>query len=154
MGKICCNWSRRLGVVTLFVACVFMCGWIRGHSVEDVYIIGNGSGHVFHEVHSHSSGIIWFRFVDNEDLDWIPGWYRDSVRDEPYDPLDHMSGFQFYPDDDPRVVEYRRQFLGFDTGKSHFRDCVAFQMSWVLIPYGFIVIPLTLVSAYLLLRKI
>jgi len=58
MGEFLRGWKRKIGVLTLVMACVFAAGWVRSLSFEDTLdvIVGN---HMFHEFHSTGNGVMW-----------------------------------------------------------------------------------------------
>ena len=69
MGEFFRGWKRKAGVVTLVMALIAMCGWVRGQSYWDqmtiVCRIGNNGG--FHSLHSSRQGLTWGKaehFVD------------------------------------------------------------------------------------------
>jgi|GEM_PF-977757 hypothetical protein len=58
MGVFFKGWRRKIGLLTLPLACVFMAGWVRSLHIEDTLdvIVGN---HTFHEFHSTGNGVMW-----------------------------------------------------------------------------------------------
>ena len=104
---------RKIGVVTLELACLFMAGWTRSYSVADM-IIGEEAGFIFESV---SGRIEWGEFYAEVDKELIE-WRTVDVRKIPP---------EYYG---PDYHNYAQE-----------------------ISYPLIVIPLTAISAFLLLSK-
>ncbi len=141
MGDYFKPWRRKIGVMTLVLACVAMAELIRCYSKHDSFILtyGNDSSIqllsacrclIFVKTHSNGSKqathFTWetFRWADNH--------------------------FLTMSSQTQRAVDCKRFCLAsFD---SHFNNHDAFATCFA-IPYWSIVIPLTLLSAYLLLAR-
>jgi len=126
-------WRRKIGVLTLVMACVFAAGWVRSLSVLN--FLHRSAGLVsYMEFESSNGNLVWWstskhEFANPPRLTW-------SIGDLQY-------RFQFIED---RHVRWSLKIWGFRIGEAYRRKV------WV-IPYWSIVIPLTLISAYLLLSK-
>ena len=57
MGDFFKPWRRKAGCVTLVVACVFMAAWVRSHKIED--LIAFSASKRRHTLDSSSSKVIW-----------------------------------------------------------------------------------------------
>ena len=113
------GWRRKVGCVTLVVACVVAIAWGRSVRVRDTVEFGfNGSSH--------------YVFISDGRIEWSRWWYRDGR--QPNKTLTWISGPEFIP---PWMLIPER---------------VPPASTWA-IPYWSLVIPLTLLSAYLLLWK-
>lgn len=140
------GWKRKIGCMTLVMACVFMGAWIRGHGTKDIIATGNGRGLAYHEFNSSYQGIMWYSHTSDLGYQWDAGWYRVRIFDrESFNPLAQFA--------DEMAIDRRWQWLGFDCGQVHDPDSPSFKTSWFLIPYWSTTIPLTLISAFLLLSK-
>jgi hypothetical protein len=142
---------RKMGVVTLVIACVFAAGWVRGALVMDD--IGFGSDYLgCHEVELRHGVILWGRYkpVGNVVLNIVNQWI---VR-----PRDARSMLQsLHATADNTTWEWRWNWCGFDFGRASDpsnRTLGGFRVSLWVIPYWPIVISLTSISAWLLLRPI
>jgi len=140
------GWRRKLGVVTLAMACLFAAGWVRSIWTEDrihipmkdddTIVFGSAYGSLI--VESWPDQVRFFH-IDKSKARY-PKWQHQS--------LGIIASEQF----EWRTPEWRWRWNGF--GYGHFplmqtKDAASF----LLVPYWSIVIPLTLVSAYLLLSK-
>lgn len=145
---------RKAGCVTLLLACVFAAGWVRSQGTRDIYSAGSGVGVVSNEFRISPSGIFWSRVTalptqggHNYPLSWNPGWRRISVDSgEADDPIGLLSL--------GRSIKWRHHCCGTDIGE--FNDFVApasVRVRWLLIPFWLPTCMLTLLSAYLLIRK-
>ena len=127
-------WRRKIGVVTLVMACVFMGGWVRSRTIDEGVSFRTGK---FMDMFLGSCpyGIIVAtgKYSDSSFPSMNVGWFSkvavdDGEAEEQADTKWYSSGFQFRT-----------------SGKGNFFH--------VVIPYWFLVLPLTALSAYLLLTK-
>ena len=132
MGDFFKPWRRKIGCVTLLMACLFMAGWVRSISDTDFvhFYCGNNSTAL---VLSSDRSVVWTKFHEERSHDEMsfPEW--DTTRkkvcfDERF--------------------EWKWQWGGFSVGHCHSESSTV----WV-IPYWSITIPLMLLSAYLLPSK-
>ena len=135
MGKCFHGWRRKAGCVTLLMACVFAAGWVRNYTVQDMLLIRRDQEH-FHLLVSGHDGLIWMKIVDVVGFSRGRPFYDTDVADQS-DPFEAIN------------AEWRWKWLGFQFGQGEeiFQTPIGF---WI-IPYWAIVIPLSLISAYLLL---
>lgn len=146
------GWKRKVGVLTLLLACALAAFWMRGLEFEDVWQPSYGKKlgdiheapvqHVFRVSHY---GLTWQRSqsLDGGSFAWEPSFSSDIIsiaaqieekgekRDAP-----HMkwrwrgAGFDFYDSESDDILRSRRR-----------------------VPYWAIVLPLTFASAWLLLSR-
>jgi len=131
---------RKIGVVTLVMACGFAAGWVRSRTlVDNPYCPTKTFQTVGLRSQDSLLGIVW---VKNNALGAIPvmyaGWDKQQFKSI-HDWASLMGGWRCY-------------FLGFGSVSRHVPDETSLR-AW-FIPYWSIVIPLTLLSAYLLLTKL
>jgi hypothetical protein len=133
MGEFFCGWRRKLGCVTLVVACVATAGWGRSFSDTDIieFYVGKNSTEV---LYSFDCSVVWKRFHDEESHDEIsfPMWDTCPQTD-----------YAFF--DDPKF-DWNWRWAGFGVGACYTEAAVL----WI-VPYWSITVPLTLLSAYLIL---
>lgn len=175
------GWKRKAGLVTLVTAFVLMAGWIRGRSIRGEITIGTnerdaepkytnqmnmeGNGWFGSKVIAKayyqivSTDGITIRRIKVTNPEWSLG-LPVGMRETSYDAFKSLNEYI-----------WRRQLCGFDFGER--RDDLKFEnvtivgsdkesvarnnpqlrMTYLSIPYWAIVLPLTLLSAWLLLSK-
>lgn len=137
------EWRRKVGCVTLVLACALMGMWMRSQAVEDwlVHCTDDGILGLF----SRPCGISWTRHSQwpPEELFAPPGsWQTLSyVAKPPY-----RNRFDNY------IMHDRWQALGFDFCNCQEPYSTNRVADWT-IPYWSLVLPLTLLSLYLFLWK-
>jgi hypothetical protein len=138
---------RKIGVVTLVMACVFAAGWVRSQGHFDVVCIRWRA-----ECCSIESigGLFEFRYLtigDEGTLDW--DYFRWDSQDFwiPYQDGKPCDYSPFYKGHE---VEWQRSWVGFNLGVARYG---AERYEIFTIPYWSVVIPMTLLSAWLLLSK-
>ncbi len=146
MGEFFKGWRRKIGIVTLLMACVFMAGWVRSLAMCDVFRFPTGQ-HTCDDVFFVDNTVVWRRNYEDqtEFVQKSLSWDRRPISD-------------FHPAEEDRRIPWiwrqcgfgwyeRWQGWGIGKIKDDPRDTL-----WI-IPYRVIVIPLTLLSAILLLSK-
>jgi hypothetical protein len=155
MGTYFKPWRRKIGLVTLILACVFATGWIRGLSRRDKLIINGESTTV----------VVW---LNNQLVSSMSGitagvYWRDEGVGQPKSTSMNWSSLPILTSEQVNTClsqdaafrnspewaaegNWERKFVGF---------CFfgAKNRTLVFAPYWSIVIPLTLLSAWLLLAK-
>ena len=131
-----------MGIGALAVACVFMIGWVRSIIFWDEITFISPWWQGFNTVHTDGNGIIWHR-VTGEGVGYIPGW---------------LSGRSETPVSDPYFssvaeISWLHQLWFLDFGVWMWKGQLGVRAQFIRIPYWSIVIPLTLLSAWLLLSK-
>jgi hypothetical protein len=135
------GWRRKVGVVTLVMACVFMVGWARNYFIRDSVNIPTGNSSSIEFISGYQClnlVVMWSSIPDNE-----------------------MASFRIYH-------QKEEEEIGFHAGKFLFAgDNSPFRPAWFSfsnevrttslmifsLPYWSITIPLTLLSCWLLLSK-
>ena len=146
------GWRRKVGVLTLVVACVFMGLWVRGHSTFDrVTIAGRDSFSVFHFSNQRFGSLgVYFSHGRITNRNKLPRteWISHSYGYTPEQIQMLVQENDAYETSAEAKAEgfWTRQFLGFQIGGTN-------TSSEFAIAYCSIVIPLTLLSAFLLLSK-
>ncbi len=162
MGNFFHCWRRKTGCVTLAVALVLTCGWVRSFFVADIFLLT--FPRTFYEVASDRFGISLYKrtWVDPDIfLEWArfpqmqvqfhPGVSvprRVTGRLSMHGPLSNVP------------AGLRWEFCGFYFGKGPRpgkNGCIdpghKNIVTKVIVPYWSVVLPLTVLSAYLLLMK-
>lgn len=147
---------RKIGCVTLVMACVAMCGWVRGHIVEDSIewgdaVLEKGKGER-HMVSVSRNGLVWKQFETsrfNFVIEFREANKRWSCKpittSSSADPLTQISfDCEF---------EWRWKGGGFDFGVFHEKWNQLVRVKYCTVPYWPIVVPITLLSIWLLLTK-
>lgn len=160
-------WRRKIGIVTLVMACLFARGWVRSLRSDDGVAIRENK-QIIHFLSSSPRGIEWQR--KEELLDGVvvsprvnsPRWYSSPWKE-------NSASFHFFSDG---TITRRWELFGFCVGQKTHDDraeVMPANMSgdfvkispesltkWGLlrIPYWSIVIPLALISVWLLLSPV
>ena len=151
MRELFKGWRRKTGIVTLGLACVFAAGWLRSQQIFDDSVRNFGG---------YRYGIMSFdgmiKFGRTSEIKGFPSVIWDSGK------LSQLSGFEVddngarRPFDPWKSIEVDWRW---DCGKFNFGSGM---MKWgtgnlkcesFIIPYWSIVLPLTALSAFLLLSK-
>lgn len=146
MGEYFKPWRRKIGVVTLAMACVFMGAWIRSQLICDFFgRFHNGT--FLLEFEALNGNLVWC----STSKPWFTG------KPEPLRWIVHVApnDFKLFEENS---IHWSTQFLGFAIGEMEPPVWPVRELWWRnrpiwVIPYWHIVIPLTLLSAYLLLSK-
>jgi hypothetical protein len=125
---------RKLGLITLLLACVLLAGWV-GSQLRLIGVQTGNSKSTFSVV--SMSGRVYFMNLN------IPGGFHFTSSDITK-PLQPWEGF--------KDVE-RAHFAGFEFGVGNHKKAAGVKMGLLILPYWSIVIPLALLSAWLLLSK-
>ncbi|WP_010581632.1 hypothetical protein [Schlesneria paludicola] len=145
MGEFFRGWKRKLGVVTLLLACGFLAAWVRSQSSLDaLFRLNQTNTHGVISVHGRVSWERIWPIRNPRPSRWL---YR--VNDQP-GLEESWEGYELH---------WRVAGLGFDFSAFCNEEVVASGPRWIqefeswTIPYWAIVLPLTLLSAHLLLGK-
>ncbi|WP_010584280.1 hypothetical protein [Schlesneria paludicola] len=136
MRKFFGGWKRKLGVVTLLLACLFMGGWFRS-SVNTDQLTIRVDDHTVYWIISGSHVLGWIQ-VHSEDA--FPETVK--TRWEPWAKSPFSAVYTIWWKDNGSAR----------TGGS-FTKSTARPNTHLIIPYPVIVLPLTALSAWLLLSK-
>ena len=136
MGEFFKPWRRRFGVLTLLMACVFMGGWVRSQSSCDNFSFISDQ-RIVTTLNSSCGSILWM-------------WYR--LHSEESSPA---TGWNSLPvTQDVRDISRKPKYPFESVKKNDWGQQPEVQtLRWWLISYWLITIPLTLLSAFLLLSK-
>ena len=143
MGEFFRGWRRKIGVVTLVMACVFMGGWVRSTIIGDFICIPFGN-YISEEIGSVDETISWSHYSTAFPISWRTG---DTKR--PWDGggrINDLSGICLTDSPKLGVGWGTAEVLSGQTMKP-------VKVTFILVPYWFITIPLTLLSLWLLLVK-
>ena len=145
-----CGWRRKVGVVTLTMACLFTAAWIRSRSLYDRFSV-NGAQFQY-GVFSLVGQIHLIRTSHIDGAPFLMGPVTDDAKNLPGVEVD-ANGRQKYFDPSVRTeIEWRRDWAGFHLSQgTHRTGKIAVQL--LSIPYWSIALPLTALSSWLLLCK-
>lgn len=127
MQKFFRGWKRKLGVVTLILACVFAAGWVRSLIVIDemsFYIAGRDHGF------GSALGLIAWRSIDNHAQNPSIRWITETIKGSGHTAESLVTQFE-----------------------SSFYLQKSLHPTQFIATYWSIVVPLTFLSAWLLLSK-
>jgi len=142
MGDVFRGWRRKSGVVTLVIALVLLGGWIRSSLVADqlFYRVAPST-----QIITSGNGVIeWQLITDVASVESL------FVK-EPMFWISPFSHRVYVFDGAETTWSWRWQWCGFDCGEGRLPGSVP--RCVCTIPYWFAVLPLTLLSAFLLLVK-
>jgi len=142
MGDYFKPWRRKFGVVTLVMACVFAAGWVRSRQKFDfINLVCGGSCYRFASrfelislIKDTNAGTSGWASGDFASVDWLDGDGR----------------FKLWSNFD---VEWQRDIGEIVIGAGTRKQASAGGIVSCSFPYSYVVVPLTLLSAWLLLRK-
>jgi len=144
MGEYFKPMRRKLGIVTLVMACLFAAGWVRSlRGTQDSLTIrtSDKDAHIFA---SFRDGFAWHRMnTPSEEMPPITGLFeRFSFYTATFDHTESVI----------EIGEHRMTFdwLGFRARQTEFGEIKI--TAWA-VPFWSVILPLTLLSAYLLLSK-
>ena len=131
------GWRRKAGLTTLAMALLLFTAWMRSYVFRDrVFFPGQ---QYCQTITSHGGSILWDQWLNPGKFDSLPIEFT-SFKDLFTD---------CYPGEDIEV-EWRMDWAGFAFGKA---NPISDRMAWWIVPYWALVLPLTLLSAWLLLIK-
>lgn len=140
------GWRRKVGCVSLVMACAFASAWVRSLTIADLFAFHVAS-QSYDCFSSSRYGIGWNRWTSNTPniLSRTPR-FKWAIR---YDK--NLKSFEELLLTPPLRWEAGLLFVRIGHGKERDYDLV--RGSYFIMPHAFVVIPLTLLSAYLLLWK-
>lgn len=127
------GWKRKTGLLTLLLACVFTAGWVRSLMVTDSVNWHLGYEFVFFSHDGHVSAYI-------RTMNHTFRWTRPHFSTEIYRPFTDPGDKQ----------NWKWNFVGVRFGS---KDANEPYFHMVAIPNSYLVFPLTMLSAWLLLSK-
>ena len=157
MGDFFKPWRRKIGVATLLMACVLMAGWIRSPTGRDRLRFPIDTLN-YHDIASFGGGLLWERvyLVQPIKLNAVESTYASALFSEfattfVDTQMNLTSGIQ---EGGGQRFEWRWRCCGFDAGEIGEDGALGkFRGTFWFISYWSIVLPLTFISAFLLLTK-
>jgi hypothetical protein len=144
MGNFFHGWRRKGGVLTLVVVLALVSGWVRSFRIQDTVRLF--SYRPTEEIFLSSNGcLMWMR--DGSRNQWIIEPGPENGIFEIWHAIDDTSEMEYYD----FYINYRWRFGGFAVGDP--RDPGATSYGIWMLPYWSLVLPLTMISAYLLIVK-
>ncbi len=137
------GWRRKVGIVALVMACGFLTLWFRAGAVEDVILSGNGKGTVI-SLQLSRKGVAWNRYeglVMKPAMKW---WREPPVAGQEGPPRAFFTR-------EPIAITRGAQWYIFSYGQ--IQNSLGNTMDYWVLSFWSITIPLTLLSAYLILWK-
>ena len=136
MGDFFKPWRRKIGLVTLVMACLAMGAWVRSHAVSDqIRFMSSGYGYNFRSQFGRmNAGIFWAADGADNSFYFSLGrsWVGQKLPDIDYGKPSKTFGFSYF------------------VGEN---DLMRAMRVGVEFPYWSIVLPLTALSAFLLLTN-
>lgn len=152
------GWRRKVGCISLVMACVLSGLWLRSRIFYDsFYTNGNTSSFQIVSVDGKLAfSLITLWYHRRPIINWETGHGHESDIGFDYDDEGQRSAYDPTIGDSSiglgkKQISYRMVFLGFQV--SDHRDYHGTRMKVCMIPYWSIVLPLTLFSAYMILWK-
>jgi len=140
MGEFFRGWRRKTGVVTLLMALIFGCWWVRSRFIADQVTVFLGRYYKF-SLNSDQNGIEW----DMSTVSLLPiTCHWESAPIEPIEPVNPLDWH------DP---EWRWDWYGFHFGGRLEAPNSEVKQSVLIFPYWAVAIPMTLISLWLLVWK-
>ena len=142
MGEFYHGWRRKIGCVTLVMACVVAAAWLRSFVVWDEVCLISTTGYMVQLCSDR--GQLGF---EHESLS---EWEEPSALEVEWNSQKPAPDFALfgYLNQPIESFEWRRNFAGISIGVYDFRHS-----AFCILPYWCIALPLSLLSAYLILRK-
>ena len=148
MGEFFSGWRRKVAVVALVMACVLMVGWIRSLSTQDTFTVGFGSSIQCKLVSIAGQMIVANVSIDGERPIWTVPWTSQKISEHGWEMV-----LQLPDSSQLRWINAISPDL-FSTGNDEMgANIINFVIKWCQFPYWFVVTPLTVLSAFLLLSK-
>lgn len=142
MGSYFKRLRRKIGVVTLVMACVFAAGWVRSLVTKDTFSLRRDPRTICFVILNQSRVLLW-QLTAPFATTTVQGFHETA-------PVANENYFN----ETEYVVEWHWQAAWFEFGKTHYRNFTPkFENQFFFIPYWSIVVPLTLLSGWLLLSK-
>jgi hypothetical protein len=136
------GWRRKIGVMTLVVACVFMAGWVRSCTTEDDF----ESDSIYdYQVTIGGGQIIWWRIGAKDGVRNLQSkrtWRSRPLNWRLWPEASQTSGWDI-------LTQYNVPGFSLKTGRRLGESTLVFGVASI----SWIVVPLTMLSAYLLLSN-
>ncbi len=142
MGDFLHGWRRKMGCVSLAIACLLTIGWVRSHIKDDVIVVHVGKTWLVN-FQSNQCGLSVRAAAYGTTTSTIKAtWYSQPIR--PSASNDPMKDVH---------VPYRFDFLGFHFGCDRLNLLQPRYFAICVVSYFSAITPPTLLAAYLLLVK-
>jgi hypothetical protein len=163
------GWRRKAGVISLVLACLFTGAWVRSFKSTDTVTIRSGE-FTYECLASIDCRLGWLRSTEERDDSTdpefgptFPKWKSTSFRSGPDasgqrfavtlpDSPGFLVGESFF---EAPSVRWKWRWCGFGAGTVRLGWVVSsgWQIDFFVIPYWSVALPMTVVSAYLILGK-
>lgn len=149
------HWQRKAGLVTLVVACALSSGWLRSRShCDSIQVPVTTHSRLTFGSANHVAGFSYETFDDPQEntFEWWSNPDPGSI-----DEALSMDGIAPSMTEDSSAesgsngLSWRIRFASFLFGQSEYLPDFKSQIGFAAVPYWSLTIPLTLLSAYLLL---
>ena len=154
MSDIFQGWRRKFGLTTLLLALVFMSGWVRSLNTGDHLsfppeVRKTTSTSIIHldELYSASGLMMWGRSFEESTDEINPNELRSRLAYPFWVTVSPTTNL-----DDPQL-KWRWRWCGFGICEYNDQRVVGVWESILVVPYWMITIPLTLISAFLILPR-
>ena len=139
------GWQRKTGLALLAMALLLTVAWFRSVGIRDRVVFDTYGIH--HIVCSSEGKLDWFRYVDPNMGKVIPQWSSDNLAPEDQQKTFMLDGdvIRFTNETNWRILG-----VGYRAGEE-FEDRRCFRQ-WA-VQYWLFILPLTLLSAWLILAK-
>jgi hypothetical protein len=151
-------WRRKIGVVTLLVACLFMGIWVRSLCIIDIFVFHSGK-HTVELLIASGGGLVWDRLRRGESDEGVnvSGLLFHKTSAAGHDPLEStvktsINRNVVKTETKKPDIKWQMSWCGIGFGEKDLPS-VFTSITFVEIPCWSIVVPLILLSAYLLLSK-
>jgi hypothetical protein len=135
------GWRRKAGCVALVMACVFMGGWIGSLTNNTTVALCDGPVIYYFSTGYHGLELETHAECPPRSAEYNSGFPRNfSQAQQPIELQTKFAGWKF-----------QKPFLGIKSAE--IRPFTTDRWRVLIIPYSYIVLPLTLLSAYLMLWK-
>ncbi len=142
MSEFFRGWRRKFGVVTLVMAFVFMVGWVRSVYQSDILTFPNDdyNSEIWHSGGNHLAWVTYARRHPNN----LPSWPT-------WETFQYSERIKVRNAHETAGINWNWRVFGFGYGTLDTID--KSRLTFRIAPYWSIVMPLTLLSTYLLLVK-
>ena len=138
------GWRKKMGCVTLVMALVLLCGWVRSHTNRDRFGFST-SVHEYDWIGSFHGKMMLQRVAPGDIAKWKPDLFRECA-----DGVTENLWAAIMTDDDK--IQWKWNCLGFDFGRYvHESSISRLDVMILKISYWMFITPLTLLSTLLLL---
>lgn len=143
------GWRRKMGLATLVMACVVAAGRIRSPAIQDTITIGSGTSSQFKLISVLNRLVVAKLLTEGTEFPTAPFWDAQNASENSW-----ALNFQFSKWVSPTIfTSLNTDLYTFGSGPIMRSDTANCEVTFCSFPYWFIDMPLTLLSAYLILWK-